>query len=181
MNAPTYPASTFAKLFDLTERRIQQLSKDGIIPKSIDGKYELVGVVRSYVKYLQVRAQGRQDAAYTDPTDIRLERKRLIKAQADNAECEHQIKRGELVAFSVVENLLNEVAVLYGSSLDALPGRLAQELAGLSDAAVIKNRLFDECRQLRNLTADHLARLAEGQESDPAIGRDGQSAESQDA
>ena len=179
--APTYPASTFAKLFDLSERRIQQLAKDGIIPKSVNGNYEFVGVVRGYVKYLQARAAGRQDAHYTDPTDIRLERKRLIKAQADNAECEHQIKRGALVALDIVEQVLNEVAVLYGSSLDALSGRLAQELAGISDAAIIKAKLFDECRHIRNLTAGRLERFAEAQTSDPTIGRDGQSAESKNA
>ena len=167
--SPAYPAATFAKLFDLSERRIQQLAKDGIIPKPVAGKYALVGVVRRYVKYLQTRAQGRPEATYTDPTDIRCERKRLIKAQADNAECEHQIKRGELVALAVVEELLNEVAVLYGASLDALPGRLAQELAGLSEPSLIKNKLFDECRQIRNLTAQHLERWAEAKTEDLAV------------
>lgn len=179
--SPAYPASTLAKLFRLTERRVQQLAKEGILVKTTHGKYDLVGSVQGYVKYLQDRAVGRQDAAYTDPTDIRLERKRLIKAQADNAECEHQVRRGTLVALDVVEQVLNEVAVLYGSSLDALPGRLAQELAGMSDPAVIKNKLFDECRQLRNLTADGLQRFAKTEESGFTIGEFSACAQSQNA
>jgi len=175
-HAPTaYPAATLAKLLNLTERRIQQLAKEGILIKVQSGKYDLVRSVQGYVKYLQDRAMGRQDAHYTDPTDIRLERKRLIKAQADNAECEYQVRRGELVALDVVKDLFNEVAVLYGSSLDALPGRLAQELAGISDPALIKSKLFDECRQLRNLTAEHLERLAETENADLAICQDRQS------
>jgi phage terminase Nu1 subunit (DNA packaging protein) len=173
--SPAYPASTLAKLFHLTERRVQQLAKEGILVKSAQGKYDLVASVQGYVKYLQDRAMGRSDGSYADPSDIKLERKRLIKAQADNAECEYQVRRGELVSLDLVKHLLNEVAVLYGSSLDALPGRLAQELAGIPDPALIKNKLFDECRHIRNLTAGHLERFAETERADQTIYADCQS------
>lgn len=159
--SPSYPASTIAKLFNLTERRVQQLAKEGVIPKGERGKYDLVGAVRGYVKYLQERALGRSDAAYNDEADIKLERKRLIKAQADKTESENQKLRGELVPFELVEDVLNEVAVLYGTSVDALPGRLANELAGINDPAEVKSRLFDECRRIRIATADLLRRFAE--------------------
>jgi hypothetical protein len=105
----------------------------------------------------------------------------LIKAQADNAECKYQMKRGALVALDAVEQVLNEVAVLYGSSLDALPGRLAQELAGISDPAILKAKLFDECRHIRNLTAGHLERFAKAKTGDLAVSADCQSTESEDA
>ena len=142
------------------ERRVQQLAKDGIIPKGERNKYDLVGSVRGYVKYLQERAVGRGDANYNEEADIKLERKRLIKAQADKTESENQKLRGELVPFEQVEDVLNEVAVLFGSGVDALPGRLANELAGIHDPAEIKARLFDECRRIRIATADHLRRFA---------------------
>lgn len=155
-SSPTYPASTLAKLFHLTERRVQQLAKEGIIPKGAKGKYELVGSVRGYVKYLHDRALGRSDATYTDPTDIRIERKRLIKAQAERAEQENQKQRGELIALYQVTHLLNELTVLYAASIEALPGRLAQELVGLHDPADIKQRLFIACRDIRSGVANQL-------------------------
>lgn len=158
---PFYPASTIAKLFNLTERRVQQLAKENIIPKTERGKYDLINSVRSYVKYLQDRAVGRGDGNYNDETDIKLERKRLIKAQADKTESETKKLRGELISFDLVEDVLNEIAVLYGSSVDALPGRLANELSGIHDPAEIKSRLFDECRRIRISTAEHLRRFAE--------------------
>src|SRR5579862_6992873 len=130
---PSCSAATLAKLFNLTERRIQQLAKDKIIPKSERGKYELILAVQGYVKYLQERAQGRVDGSYQDSSDIRLERKRLIRAQADKTENETKKMRQELVALLLVQDVLNEVAVIYGSSMDALPGRLANELAGIND------------------------------------------------
>lgn len=178
---PLYPASTIAKLFNLTERRVQQLAKENIIPKAERGKYDLVGSVRGYVKYLQERALGRDDGAYKDESDIKVERKRLIKAQADKTESETQKLRGELVPFELVEDVLNEVAVLYGTGVDALPGRLANELAGIHDPAEVKVRLFDECRRIRITTANLLRRFAEDFERGEIVGIDSRRTENEDA
>jgi len=178
---PLYPASTIAKLFNLTERRVQQLAKEGIIPKAERNKYDLVGSVRGYVKYLQDRALGRDDGAYAEESDIKLERKRLIKAQADKTESENQKLRGELVPFELVEDVLNEVAVLYGTGIDALPGRLANELAGIHDPAEVKVRLFDECRRIRITTANLLRRFAEDCERGEVVSLDSRCTENEDA
>ena len=47
--ANSYPVSTIAKLFGLSERRIQQLAQEGIIPKPDKNQYELIGCVRAYI------------------------------------------------------------------------------------------------------------------------------------
>lgn len=39
--APTYPVATIAKLLLLSDRRVQQLTKEGVIPKEERGRYEL--------------------------------------------------------------------------------------------------------------------------------------------
>jgi len=49
----TQPVAVMAKLLDLSERRIQQLSREGIIPKSQRSRYELVGSVKGYIHYLR--------------------------------------------------------------------------------------------------------------------------------
>jgi recombination protein RecA len=46
-------------LFGISERRVQQLAQEGIIPKPDTNQYELVGCVRSYINYLQQRAFGK--------------------------------------------------------------------------------------------------------------------------
>ena len=56
---PTYPVSVIAKLLKLTERRVQQLSKEGVIPKAEHGRYELAAAVQGYVGYLQERIAPR--------------------------------------------------------------------------------------------------------------------------
>lgn len=46
MSSPSQPLAVIAKLLDLTERRVQQLSREGVIPKAERGRYDLVGAVK---------------------------------------------------------------------------------------------------------------------------------------
>ena len=125
---PLYPASTIAKLFNLSERRIRQLAKEGIIPKTERGKYELVGAVQGYVAYLQDRALGQE----VKTTDIQAQRLRLIKAQADDKELELQAKRGELLPANEVKAVWSRLVIATKTGFLALPDRLKQMLT-LSD------------------------------------------------
>lgn len=111
----TYRASPLADVLHLTERRIQQLANEGIIPKAKKGDYDVIGSVKGYIHYLQARAAGRTEGSYNDPSDIKRERKRLIKAQADKVEHENHVRRGELVDLGLVTAALHEMSVLYTS------------------------------------------------------------------
>lgn len=44
-----YKVAVIARFLNLTERRVQQLARDGIIPKPEKGKYDLVGCVQGYI------------------------------------------------------------------------------------------------------------------------------------
>ena len=37
----------------LSERQVQRLAKSGILPKPVNGMYELYGCVHAYIKYLK--------------------------------------------------------------------------------------------------------------------------------
>jgi phage terminase Nu1 subunit (DNA packaging protein) len=146
MNAaanPTYPAKTIAKLLLLTERRVQQLAKEGIIPKSARGRYELGPSVQGYVKYLQVRAVGNMTPA--GAIDYHVEKARKTKAEADIAEIEAARRSGDSIPASEVKRawmlILGEVrANLIGST----PQRIASRIVGLSDEGEIKRAIRDE-------------------------------------
>lgn len=96
--AATYPVSTIAKLLMLTERRVQHLAKEGILPRAERGRYELVPVVQAYIKYLRDRAIN-GDAAEVDGGH----RARLIKARADIAEMEAERLAGDLAPVEEIE------------------------------------------------------------------------------
>jgi hypothetical protein len=67
-----YPVETIAKLLDLTPRRVQQLSAEGVIPRVGHGKYELVSSVRGYIRYLKAAEIG---------GDARADNQRLLRAR----------------------------------------------------------------------------------------------------
>lgn len=125
MSAPSAPvkvkAATLGKLFNnMTDRRIQQLARDGVIPKAARGEYDLVGAVQGYVKFLQERAFGKAQAT----GDVHAERARFLKINADKAELEHNINAGEYAPFDLLEAAVGQAAAQAGAILKALPKRI---------------------------------------------------------
>ena len=98
MSTATYPVTTIAKLLILTPRWVQHLAREGVIPKSERGRYELVPAVQGYIRYLRDRAIG------ADLPDGGGDHKiRLLKARADIAEYEAERMAGELAPVDEVE------------------------------------------------------------------------------
>ncbi len=56
--ATSFNITAISKLLKLTERRIQQLAKDNIIPKAERGKYDLINSVHGYIDFLKAKAGG---------------------------------------------------------------------------------------------------------------------------
>jgi phage terminase Nu1 subunit (DNA packaging protein) len=140
---PTYPAKTIAKLLMLTERRVQQLAKEGVVPKAERGRYELAPAVQGYIRYLQDRAAGAAPQAGT--IDYHVEKARKTKAEADIAEIEAAKRRGDAIDAAEVKRawqlILGEVrANLLGNT----PQRITSLVLGLDDEAQIKRVIRDE-------------------------------------
>lgn len=121
MSSAAQPISVIAKLLDLSERRVQQLSREGVIPKAERGQYDLIGSVRGYVRYLRDQAVRAQSGA----PDYAAERARFIRARADLAEMEAEEKRRSLLAADQVEVAWIAVLALLRTRLLGLPDRLA--------------------------------------------------------
>ena len=123
MSSATQPIGVIAKLLDLSERRVQQLSREGVIPKAERGHYDLIGSVRGYVRYLRDQAVRAQAGA----PDYAVERARFIRARADLAEMEAEEKRGSLIMADQIEAAWIAVLALLRTRLLALPDRLAPQ------------------------------------------------------
>lgn len=140
---PTYPAKTIAKLLRLTERRVQQLAKEGVIPKAERGRYELAPAVQGYIGYLQERIAG--NASQVDSIDYHKEKARKIKAEADMAEIEASKRRGEAIDAAEVKRawqlILGEIRA---NLIGATPTRIAQLIRGLEDETEVKRIVREE-------------------------------------
>ena len=99
----TYPLSTICKLLDLSERRIQQLAREGVIPKSERGRYELVPAVQGYIHYLRDRS------LYVGVVSIDIARQRKTAAEAEMAEIELAKARAEVVSIEDVAKQWDQI------------------------------------------------------------------------
>ena len=139
----TQPISVIARLLDLSERRVRQLSTEGVIPRAARGRYELVGAVRGYIGFLR-------DLALKDevsPADYGIARARLVKAKADLAEMEASQMRGDLLPAADVTAAWTEIVALMRSRLLVLPDKIApvvHETTNIAQAKdVIKNAVYE--------------------------------------
>jgi len=154
MATNTQPVAVIARLLDLTERRVQQLARDGVIPPSVKsgperGRYDLVGAVRGYVRYLREVATRSQ----TGVVDFGAERARLVKAKADLAEMDAGARRGDLLPAAEVEEAWIAVLARLRARLLVLPDRIAPLVHEETTIAGARE-------QIRDAIAEALAELA---------------------
>jgi phage terminase Nu1 subunit (DNA packaging protein) len=138
MAGATYPVTVIAKLLDLTERRIHQLNREGVIPKTERGRYELVPAVRGYVRYLRDRAIG---ADALPDESARASRSRLVKAQAEAQEMENAKNRGDLLPVAMIERAWGEMAAAFKARILSIPGKAAPQVVSCNSITEVKSIL----------------------------------------
>jgi phage terminase Nu1 subunit (DNA packaging protein) len=126
----TVPAETLAKLLNLTEVRIQQLAKDGIIVKETRGRYDLWASIKGYVKYLQDRAIGR-GVRDDEGGDYEKHRGRLTKAKADEAERIAALNAGRSHDATAVELVWADMIQNAKTRLSNIPAKATPEVRSI--------------------------------------------------
>ena len=144
-----YKVAVIARFLNLTERRVQQLARDGIIPKPEKGKYDLVGCVQGYIAFLQARAFGKE----TGTVDMYTERSRLLKLHADKAQMELDMMRSRLISADEAEELWASLLATFRTRMLAIPTRAAHQVLHLKEFFAIE-------QSLRDLVCDALTELA---------------------
>lgn len=139
MPVPTYTTDTIAKLLDLTPRRVQQLVDEGVFPRAKRGHYELVPVVRGYVRHLRERA-----AAHEMSGEYGAHRARLTKARAAIAEMELAQIAASLVPADEVEAAWEAVTAAMRSRLLTVASNVAPRLMTVKGVAEAQDVLRAE-------------------------------------
>jgi len=124
------------------------LSKEGVIPKTEHGRYELAPAVQGYVRYLQERSLGRPNA----PEDYHAEKARLVKAQADRAELEVMEISGKLVRADDIEAELYSKITDCKTRLLGIPSKAAPIVAAETSAGscqkIINELVYEALEEL---------------------------------
>lgn len=120
-----YSASTIADILLLDPRRVQQLSKEGIIPRAARGQYPLVDCVQGYIRYLRDQTKGRDPERVAEEKKITTENRRLKELTRKELE-------GELVNAKELEANITKLFVDIKTRIRAIAPKTAQEISHIT-------------------------------------------------
>lgn len=167
-----------AKLFQVTVRRIQQLTQEGILEtveikqgKRILRRYDLIPTVQAYIKYLGDKAYGREQKGSTDKEEEKLQAEiDMKKTKARIAELELDELEGRMHSADDVEAMTTDLCLAVRSALLSMPGQLAVDVAESTDAAEISeiikaavNDILDELSRYEYDPGEYRRRVRERQ------------------
>ena len=137
--ATSFNIQAIAKLLKLSERRIQQLAKEGVIPKAERGKYDLIGSVQGYIDYLKAKVGGEFTAE-----EVLNNKNKLLKAKAELAEIDKMKASGELIPKEEVKRTWLELVQKVKQKLLSIPNKVAPIVVTIKSINEIKLILQDK-------------------------------------
>ncbi len=137
--ATSFNIQAIAKLLKLSERRIQQLAKEGVIPKAERGKYDLIGSVQGYIDYLKAKVGGEFTAE-----EVLKNKNKLLKAKAELAEIDKMKASGELIPKEEVKRTWLELVQKVKQKLLSIPNKVAPVVVTIKSINEIKLILQDK-------------------------------------
>lgn len=143
-------AGELARIFGVSRRWIYKL-KDKGLPQN--GRFYDVATC---VQWELARITEKGD---DEPADIMEARRHLYIAQTKKTELETARLRGSLVNLEEARSLLQQIAGIVASQLDAVGPRLAAQVAGEEDQKTIQLMLFEEHRAIRESIASAIVGL----------------------
>ena len=145
-----------ANFFKRTERRIQQLTQQGILPavkRTKEGNlYDLPKTMIAYIHYLQEIVDNRSKST-EEQEKQRLDAEiKLKEAKAEIAQLDLKELKAEMLRAEDVQAFIEDLAATTKSLLLALPGRLAMDLKPAETTAekseIIEGAIFEVLNQL---------------------------------
>ena len=141
--AETMSEAQLSALLGITASRTRSLAADGTLIKIGRNKFDMAASVKAYCARLRESAEraGRPSAAGSD--DLKAERLRLTRAQADKEETRVARERGELVPAADVNREWTSILRDLRNSLLAVPSRCGAVLPHLTatDTATLDREL----------------------------------------
>lgn len=148
------PPTQMATHLGLKVRRLYQLAEEGIVPKSINGKYNPSECRLAYIEFLK-SGQDEETRGEMGKANIQLKEESLRAKKFDN-----DLREGKYLPTEDVQLVFNEMAATFSQGLNGVPGRLASQLSSITDAAVIRQIIREELTRARQSICDKLARLS---------------------
>ena len=119
-NQGLYPKETIANLLNISERRIEQLSKQKIIPKAGRGVYDLGPTVQAYVRYLQGICSGSIRSDEPSDLDKRLLEAKVLERESKARQAKYRADKMERdIKDTDLRKAVREIPSRFGDELSA--------------------------------------------------------------
>jgi len=126
-----------ANALNLTKRRVEQLVHEGL-PREERGKYDLGKCMLWYIRYLQDALEKKGVPGLTDgegALQLKVERARLLKAQASLEEIQLAKARGEVVEIEEAGKLWDDATIRARARWLGSINKNAPQLVGIKSVA----------------------------------------------
>ena len=140
----TVKAPVMAAIVGMTERRLRQLTGEGM-PKTGREGYPLAGCVQWIIDYWRKRATQ---------TPLGDARRRKIEADAANAEIDLSLKRGVIVDVRTLARTHGAACARIRTRLQAIPSKVAPQLHRMKTVAEVEAELRREINEALEELAD---------------------------
>lgn len=139
----------------LSDRRIRQLFKQGIVVKSQRGKYDLKASVLGYVNFLRDKDKNRDEAM--EKLRLTSEAEKLTHERLKKRKTELQVLQIEkkLHAQEDVEYFWNAMVLAAKSRITAIPVKVSPILVGIEDRKEIQSILKREISEALNEISEY--------------------------
>lgn len=136
-----------AELLGISTTTVRNLKGRHVLAEVAPGKYDLAMSIQAYIRHAGGRTIGMPAS----------EAKRLVvEEQHRKLKLANDARDRTLLPAADVHAAVDAMAQTFRGQLEGLPGRMAAELAGIPEPAMVKDRLQDECRRV---LADAAAKL----------------------
>lgn len=136
-----------AAFWGVSTRQVRKLLSEAVIVKGDRGLYSTTDATRAYIQNLITSAKIRGGA---DP-ELKAEKIRLAREQADHLELRNQEKRGELVTVVTVQNSWAEILRTVRAGMLAVPSRVSSRLnLSAHDLEILDREIRDALTELGN-------------------------------
>jgi len=137
-----YTKATIAQILKLTERRIGQLTKDGVLEEFSPGHYKLLPAIHGYIGYLNEQIDTK-----SKKTELDLEKERLTRIKSENAELDLGLKRNDHHLAADVEFAVTNMLIAFKAKIETLPYKVLPALMNVPAGADKAEHMTDTLKQ----------------------------------
>jgi len=123
-----YKRKIIAEILELSDKRVKQLTDDGIIEEYSPGNYKLLPAVQGYIRFLRSQISD-EDVT----SNYNMEKARLTRLKRQDAELDLQVKMNDLHKSADVEFIMTNMLIAFKAKLEVLPYKVLPSVLNVPD------------------------------------------------